>query len=90
VCCGVLIELWYGVRASELTMSVCRGCNCDVIICTWEGQNVGGLLRERERVMWGGGGGPGGWSDDWKGGGKRKHVKCYTMYDLGWYVGGRT
>ena len=32
-----------------LTVSVCRGCECDVIICTWEGQNVGGLLRERER-----------------------------------------
>ena len=36
---------WDGRR----TASVCRGCNCDVISCTWEGKNVGGLLSERER-----------------------------------------
>jgi hypothetical protein len=58
---------WDGRR----TASVCRGCNCDVISCTWEGRNVGGLLSERERERDRLVGGAGGceewqsWSREW-------------------------
>ena len=87
---AVVLRHWDGVCACELKLSFCRGCNCDVIICTWEGQNVGGLLSEREWEGGGGWGRTGGRSDDGNGWSKGNHVKCYSIYDLGWYVGGRT
>jgi hypothetical protein len=70
--------------ACEQTVSVCRGCKCDVIICTWEGQNVGGLLSERDRER------AGGRLDDGNGWSKGAMWNVKSIYDRGWCVGGRT